>query len=168
MDKDSSDRPESGVANGDIEKNLPGENPNIPDENSLAHPLMYQSTKEDVLVDFNGPNDPYHPLNWTFRKKLTSTILFGLTTCWVMFTSTIYSAAMYEIEAEFHVSNEVASLGITLMMFGLAFGPLIWAPLSELYGRRWPILIVRPPLSGPVGHRVLAYPSAINLTRLCR
>lgn len=37
---------------------------------------------------------------------------------------------------DFHfTSHVVASLTISLFVLGFAFGPLIWAPLSELYGR---------------------------------
>ena len=38
--------------------------------------------------------------------------------------------------AEFHVSQEIATLGISLFVLGFAIGPLFWAPLSELYGRQ--------------------------------
>ncbi|PVH68337.1 MFS general substrate transporter [Cadophora sp. DSE1049] len=33
-------------------------------------------------------------------------------------------------------SEEVATLGLSLFVFGFCFGPTIWAPLSELYGRQ--------------------------------
>lgn len=26
-------------------------------------------------------------------------------------------------------------------MFSWAFGPLVWAPLSEVYGRKWPVVL---------------------------
>lgn len=38
---------------------------------------------------------------------------------------------------EFNISQTVALLSGTLYMIGLAFGPLILAPLSEFIGRRW-------------------------------
>jgi MFS family permease len=42
---------------------------------------------------------------------------------------------------EFNVSQTVALLSGTLYMLGLAFGPLILAPLSEFIGRRWLYLV---------------------------
>jgi hypothetical protein len=33
-----------------------------------------------VIVDFEGLDDPYRPLNWGFRKKAITTVLYGLTT----------------------------------------------------------------------------------------
>jgi multidrug resistance protein len=38
------------------------------------------------------------------------------------------------------VSNEVSTLGTSLLLFGLGVGPLLWAPLSEVYGRKPAVL----------------------------
>jgi hypothetical protein len=46
----------------------------------FTHPLSHSKTSEDVIVDFDGPDDPYRPLNWGFRKKAVTTVLYGLTT----------------------------------------------------------------------------------------
>jgi MFS family permease len=43
--------------------------------------------------------------------------------------------------ARFQVVREVATLGLSLYTLGIAIGPLISAPLSEIFGRR-PIYIV--------------------------
>ena len=37
--------------------------------------------------------------------------------------------------AEFHVSKEVAILGVSLFVEGMGVGPLLLGPLSEFYGR---------------------------------
>lgn len=44
------------------------------------HPLTQTKTGSDVIVDFEGPDDPYRPMNWSFRKKAITTVLYGLTT----------------------------------------------------------------------------------------
>ncbi|OJK00404.1 hypothetical protein ASPACDRAFT_118645 [Aspergillus aculeatus ATCC 16872] len=46
----------------------------------FTHPLSHTKTTEDVIVDFDGPDDPYRPMNWSFRKKAITTVLYGLTT----------------------------------------------------------------------------------------
>lgn len=46
----------------------------------FTHPLSHTKTSEDVIVDFDGPDDPYRPMNWGFRKKAVTTVLYGLTT----------------------------------------------------------------------------------------
>lgn len=40
------------------------------------------------------------------------------------------------VASEFQVGRVVASLGISLLLCGFGLGPLLWAPLSELYGRK--------------------------------
>ncbi|KAM3078899.1 MFS siderochrome iron transporter 1 [Clarireedia jacksonii] len=37
---------------------------------------------------------------------------------------------------QFKVGSEVVTLGVSLFVLGFAVGPLLWAPLSELYGRQ--------------------------------
>ena len=42
---------------------------------------------------------------------------------------------------EFNVSEEVMIIGTSLFVLGFAIGPMIWGPLSELYGRKIPLFI---------------------------
>lgn len=46
----------------------------------FTHPLSHTKTTEGVVVDFDGLDDPYRPLNWSFKKKAITTVLYGLTT----------------------------------------------------------------------------------------
>ncbi|KAI7666716.1 MFS general substrate transporter, partial [Hortaea werneckii] len=87
-----------------------------PARRSFTHPLANEKTNQDVLVDFDGPDDPYRPLNWPFGKKAITTVLYGFTTMGATFAS-------------------------TLLLFGFGLGPLVWAPLSEVYGRKPAVLI---------------------------
>lgn len=43
----------------------------------FSHPLSHVKTTEAEIVDFDGPDDPYRPLNWPFRKKVITTMLYG-------------------------------------------------------------------------------------------
>lgn len=43
--------------------------------------------------------------------------------------------AVFIIEDNFHIEQEMALLGLSLFVFGLGLGPLVFAPLSEQYGR---------------------------------
>lgn len=106
----------------------------------FAHPLSHTKTSEDVIVDFDGPDDPYRPVNWGFNKKAVTTLLYGLTTMGATWASAIYSAGQVQVSTEFGVSVEVSTLGTALLLFGLGLGPLVWAPLSEVYGRKPAVL----------------------------
>jgi len=106
----------------------------------FSHPLAHQPTAPDVLVDFDGDDDPYRPMNWPTKKKVNTTLMYGLTTMSATWASSSYSAGTRQIAAEFNVGNQVAVLGTTLFLFGFGLGPLLWAPLSEVYGRRIAVL----------------------------
>lgn len=108
---------------------------------AFTHPLTHEKTAPDVIVDFDGKDDPYRSVNWAFSKKAITTVLYGFTAMATTFASSVYSPAVQDIADEFHVSTEVSTLGISLLLVGMGLGPLIWAPLSEVYGRKFVVLI---------------------------
>ncbi|KAK4190180.1 major facilitator superfamily domain-containing protein [Podospora australis] len=97
--------------------------------------------QEDFVVEFDGPDDPLHPLNWTLKKKLLTAAMLGFTTMIAAFGSSIFSAATRAVAEEFDASLDVSLLGVSLYVLGFAFGPTLWAPLSELKGRRLPLVL---------------------------
>jgi DHA1 family multidrug resistance protein-like MFS transporter len=68
-------------------------------------------------------------------------VILGYTTLVSAFTSSIFSSATITVATEFGVSTEVGILGLSFYVLGFATGPILWAPLSELKGRRLPIVI---------------------------
>lgn len=70
---------------------------------------------------------------------VTATIL-GFTTMTSAFGSSIFSAATRAVGVEFGVSSDVSLLGVSFYVLGFATGPTFWAPLSELKGRRLPLV----------------------------
>lgn len=107
----------------------------------FTHPLSHIKTTEDQLVDFDGPDDPYRPMNWPTKKKVLTTMLYGLVTMSATWASSSYSAGTAQVAEHFHVSKQVSTLGTTIFLLGFGIGPLLWAPLSEVYGRRLAVLI---------------------------
>ncbi|OJD13080.1 hypothetical protein AJ78_06418 [Emergomyces pasteurianus Ep9510] len=97
--------------------------------------------REEYVVEFDGPDDPLHPQNWTMKKKIFTGAILAWTTLISTFTSSIFSAATVDVSRIYGVSTQVSILGLSLYVLGFATGPLIWAPLSELKGRRLPLLI---------------------------
>lgn len=92
-------------------------------------------------VDFDGPDDPIHPYNWPVGRKMG--IASALASCSLVSTwcSSIFSVATLTIAQKFHVRPVVASLGVALYVMGFASGPIVWSPLSEVYGRKFPIVL---------------------------
>lgn len=97
--------------------------------------------REEYVVEFDGPDDPLHPQNWPMRKKITIAVVLGFTTLVAAFASSIFSAATRVVAQQFGVSTEVGILGLSLYVLGFATGPILWAPLSELRGRKLPLII---------------------------
>ncbi|RDI77429.1 hypothetical protein Vi05172_g12538 [Venturia inaequalis] len=95
----------------------------------------------NMLVDWKGPDDPDRPSNWTFARKWGIVVTTSMITFVVSFCSSVYSNAIPDVQHEFHVSPTVSQLVISLYVFGFAFGPMIWGPASELYGKTRPLWI---------------------------
>ena len=88
------------------------------------------------IVSWDGPDDPQNPMNFPSWKK---SLMIGLVsaTCFLTpLASSMFAPGVSYLMAEFHSSNkELASFVVSVYVLGFAFGPLILAPLSEMYGR---------------------------------
>lgn len=100
-----------------------------------------QSDRDSNIIMFEGPEDPENPMNWTRIRKWTITAILAGMTFVTTFTSAIFSTSVNATAREFHASTEAMTLGTSLFLFGFSFGPVIFGPTSELYGRR-PALVV--------------------------
>ncbi|EXJ77033.1 hypothetical protein A1O3_10190 [Capronia epimyces CBS 606.96] len=98
-------------------------------------------TSEDPYIVDWLDDDPENPKTYTERMKWGVTLLAATLTLCVAFASSAYSGAVDSIIEHFHCSEEVVILGMSLMVLGYAVGPLLWAPLSETFGRRYVFLI---------------------------
>jgi len=59
---------------------------------TVAASKMNHDAKADVaddLIDFDGPDDPYKPLNWPMSKKVVVTILYSFCTMGTTWASTM-------------------------------------------------------------------------------
>ncbi|KAH8587768.1 MFS general substrate transporter [Bisporella sp. PMI_857] len=102
----------------------------------LEHQYSGSGTNEDPYIVEFLHNDPYNPRNFSTLGKWSITILVSMATLGVTFDSSAYTGGMRQLMGQFDVSQEVATLGVSLFVLGFAIGPLLWAPLSELYGRQ--------------------------------
>ena len=91
--------------------------------------------QEPYVVDF-VPNDPRNPMGFSMLKKWCITLLVAFVTLAVSFVSSAYTGGVEQIIRRFAASQEVVTWGVSLFVLGFAIGPLLWAPLSEMYGRQ--------------------------------
>ncbi|KAL4780627.1 major facilitator superfamily domain-containing protein [Aspergillus varians] len=103
----------------------------------IDHSYPGSGTVDDPYVVAWIPDDPRNPLLLAESTKWLITVLVSLATLAVSLVSSGYSGSLVEVIEYFRISEEVSLLGISLFVIGFAIGPLFWAPLSELYGRRW-------------------------------
>ncbi|ODQ66861.1 putative MFS multidrug transporter [Nadsonia fulvescens var. elongata DSM 6958] len=96
---------------------------------------------EIYTVEWDGPDDPNHPYNWTVKRKIPVALINGLNIIVVCWGSSVYSGGLPQVLEEFNVSKTIGLLGISIYILGFASGPIIWAPASELFGRKYPQLL---------------------------
>lgn len=90
---------------------------------------------DPYIVDYLH-NDRQDALNFPKGRKWAIAILQSLSTFAVTFASSAYASGIEGVMQRFDVSEEVATLGLSLFVLGFALGPMVWAPLSEMYGRK--------------------------------
>ncbi|KAI6087175.1 MFS general substrate transporter [Hypoxylon rubiginosum] len=93
------------------------------------------TSDDPFVVDFL-PDDPKNPMKFAEGKKWFIVVLQAFAVLAVAFVSTAYSGGVNEVIREFNISSEVSILGVSLFVLGFALGPLLWAPLSEMFGRQ--------------------------------
>lgn len=91
---------------------------------------------DPATLDWDGPDDKGNPKNWPKWKRWAITMITAMICLEVSFGSSLYVCGVTDIELKLHVSQELAISGLTFYLLGLAFGPALAAPLSELFGRR--------------------------------
>lgn len=100
-------------------------------------------------------NDPENPRLWPLWYKALTIATMSLGATVVSLSSTLYTSGIPGLQEDFHVSKIVALLGVTTYLFGMGTGSIVFAPLSELVGRR-PVYIASMTI-----FLLLLYPSAL-------
>jgi len=95
--------------------------------------------KDHHVVDWDGPDDPQNPRNWSRAKRFFVTFEICFLTFSVYIGSAIYTPGLMSVMADFGVAQVPATLGLTLYVAGYGLGPIIWSPMSEIpqIGRLW-------------------------------
>lgn len=97
-----------------------------------------EKLRDPNIVDWDGPDDPENPLNWTSGKKIIATCSIALVTFLTPLGSSMFAPGVGQLVKDFNVtSTELGSFVVSVYLLGYCFGPLLIAPLSELYGRQY-------------------------------
>ncbi|MCO5554307.1 hypothetical protein L7F22_007836 [Adiantum nelumboides] len=96
-----------------------------------------KGTKEEPFLIGWLDEDPENPMRKSELSKWGLTVFVSVSTLAVSLASSAYSGAVASIKELYGGSQTVITLGVSLFVLGFALGPLIWAPLSEVLGRRY-------------------------------
>jgi MFS family permease len=91
---------------------------------------------QDVYLVTWAKNDPENPKNFPPYYKAWTTVQMAVLAFVGSFGASVISPAEAVLAAEFNISEETAVLVLALFVLGYAFGPMIWGPLGEVYGRK--------------------------------
>ncbi|KAK5942689.1 hypothetical protein PMZ80_005255 [Knufia obscura] len=123
----------------------------IPKQHSLFRLVTDQARIDDDVLNYQyegsgSASDPYvvtwipddagNPMNWNKGLKWTIAMLVAFECFATAFSSSAFSGCLRELTAHFQASTTLLTAGISLFVLGFALGPLLWAPLSEMYGRQ--------------------------------
>ncbi|KAF2860651.1 MFS multidrug transporter [Piedraia hortae CBS 480.64] len=118
---------------------MPNEKDLPPFGGGKPYPPMLPA-REEYVVEFNGHDDPAHAQNWPTQQKLVISAILILDALSATFASAIFGASLHQVTSSFHVSKGLFIMSTSLFILGYACGPVVFAPMSELYGRRVAII----------------------------
>ncbi|EIN10928.1 MFS general substrate transporter [Punctularia strigosozonata HHB-11173 SS5] len=82
-------------------------------------------------------DDPENPETFATWYKWTVTFVAAFSVLVVALASSTFSGGIESVERAFPgYATDVYIAGLSTFVLGFAFGPLLWAPLSEVFGRR--------------------------------
>ncbi|KAI4194833.1 MAG: hypothetical protein LQ350_007546 [Teloschistes chrysophthalmus] len=103
---------------------------------SAAQAEEKEEHQDPNIVDWDGPDDPEKPTNWPAGRKSGIVAIISFITFLTPLASSMFAPGVPDVMSEFHSTNvELASFVVSVYILGFAFGPMVVAPMSELYGR---------------------------------
>ncbi|SCV70992.1 BQ2448_3754 [Microbotryum intermedium] len=102
----------------------------------VEKPPLTEDGREITVVDWEGPDDPASPKNWSNKRRMGATLIVASFTFLSPMSSTMIAPATGQIAEKFGVTNTVEISSFTsIFVAAYALGPLFLGPASELYGR---------------------------------
>ncbi|KAK8072783.1 hypothetical protein PG996_006131 [Apiospora saccharicola] len=122
----------AGPAERDVDKGAGGAEEQDPGSGSGPS----TAEEDDLNIVWWEKNDPEHPYNWPKWRTSVNCLLVSTMIFITPLASSIFAPGVPQLMREFKsTSLEIASFVVSVYILGFAFGPLLMAPLSEIYGR---------------------------------
>ncbi|TLS29408.1 hypothetical protein PpBr36_01489 [Pyricularia pennisetigena] len=125
---------------------IPGHKPEVDPESAVdvtgtesdgkISRVANSSEVDPNVVWWDSDDDPENPYNWPGWKKWLNCGFISFLTLLTPLASSMFAPGVPELLQEFKITNtELGSFVVSIYVLGYAFGPLVIAPLSEIYGR---------------------------------
>ncbi|KAL4892149.1 MFS multidrug transporter [Aspergillus ambiguus] len=102
-----------------------------------GRPQFPETDLSQGIVGWDGQDDPSNPQNFSPGKKWGLLALMSAITFLSPLASSMFSPAVSYVGKDLNVPNEtLLSFSVSIFLLGYVIGPLVLAPLSEIYGRR--------------------------------
>ncbi|KAG6354279.1 hypothetical protein INS49_004884 [Diaporthe citri] len=118
--------PQQDESNGDVEKQSAGSTPGVSED----------------MVNWYDDNDQDNPQNWSLRKKIFVLSQIMLLNFSVYIGSSIIVPAEPRMMEMWGISQQSASLSLSMYVLGYGVGPMFFSPISEMprMGRNTPYI----------------------------
>ncbi|RAK99933.1 major facilitator superfamily transporter [Aspergillus ibericus CBS 121593] len=94
------------------------------------------NAEDQLLVTRNGPDDPECPFNWSLTVQWGLTILTSMGGLVTLMSVSMLAPALPSIGKDLKISGSEANMAVSIFVLAFAFGPMVLAPLAEVFGRR--------------------------------
>ncbi|EKM77331.1 hypothetical protein AGABI1DRAFT_43519 [Agaricus bisporus var. burnettii JB137-S8] len=95
-----------------------------------------EAEAEEEEMDWDA--DPENPRNWPWGKKWRVVSVVSLYTFCSPLASSMMAPGLPDVGIKYGISSPtLIALTLSIFLFSFAIGPLLFAPLSEMYGRTW-------------------------------
>ncbi|KAI1432785.1 cycloheximide resistance protein [Xylaria sp. CBS 124048] len=136
---DLKSEPSADRADIDIEKEAEAigqRKTNSDEEDEEEEEEEEESENDPNIVWWDGDDDPQNPLNWSTLRKTLNCGCVSFQTFVTPLASSIFAPGVPLVLEEFHSDSlEIATFVVSVYLLGYAAGPVVLAPLSEIYGR---------------------------------
>lgn len=128
-------RHENGPFDTDLEK---GDHPSAAASEAPTEVGEMPEPKDPNTVWWDEPadKDPANPMNWSAKKKWGNIFILSTITFVTPLASSMFAPGVPSVMQDFRTDNTMlATFVVSVYILGFALGPLVVAPMSEMYGR---------------------------------
>ncbi|KAH8804175.1 multidrug resistance protein 4 [Flagelloscypha sp. PMI_526] len=109
------------------------------EERGKEAPGNVVNVEKQVFLD-SWDTDLENPRNWSFRRKWMAVFVVSVYTLIGPLSSSMMAPGLPLVALEYGITNPtVIAMTLSIFLLSYAIAPLVWAPLSEMYGRNWPL-----------------------------